>query len=152
MQFSRGERWADNGPVNATTTGWVGDIQTLTLDNTNFRTVLHTGANLQLTVMCLATGEEVGVEMHDHRDQFIRVESGQARVTLGPSATEVAVAHEIADDWALIIPAGTWHNVINTGNAELRFYSLYAPPEHPDGTVHVTKAEADAAEAAEHHE
>ena len=80
------------------------------------------------------------------------MESGQARVTLGPSATEVEVAHEIADDWAMIIPAGTWHNVINTGIAELRLYSLYAPPEHPDGTVHVTKAEADAAEAAERHE
>jgi mannose-6-phosphate isomerase-like protein (cupin superfamily) len=137
--------------VNATTTGWVGDIQTLTLDNTNFRTVLYTGPNLQLTVMCLAAGEEIGVEMHDHLDQFIRVESGQARVTLGPSATDVAVAHEIADDWAMIIPGGTWHNVINTGGAELRLYSLYAPAEHPDGTVHVTKDDADAAHAAEHH-
>ena len=145
------ERWTDNGPVNATTTGWVGDIQTLTLDNPNFRTVLYTAANLQLTVMCLATGEEIGVEMHDHLDQFIRVESGQARVTLGPSATAVEVAHEIADDWAIIIPGGTWHNVINTGTAELRLYSLYAPAEHPDGTVHVTKADADAAAAAEHH-
>jgi mannose-6-phosphate isomerase-like protein (cupin superfamily) len=138
--------------VNATTTGWVGDIQTLTLDNTNFRTVLFTGPNLQLTVMCLATGEEIGVEMHDHLDQFIRVESGSARVTLGPSATEVAVAHEIADDWAMIIPGGTWHNVINTGATELRLYSLYAPAEHPDGTVHVTRADADAARAAEHRE
>jgi mannose-6-phosphate isomerase-like protein (cupin superfamily) len=138
--------------VNATTTGWVGDIQTLTLDNTNFRTVLYTGPNLQLTVMCLAAGEEIGVEMHDHLDQFIRVESGQARVTLGPSATEAAVAHEIADDWAMIIPGGTWHNVINTGAAELRLYSLYAPAEHPDGTVHVTKDDADTARAAEHHE
>jgi mannose-6-phosphate isomerase-like protein (cupin superfamily) len=138
--------------VNATTTGWVGDIQTLTLDNTNFRTVLFTGPNLQLTVMCLATGEEIGVEMHDHLDQFIRVESGSARVTLGPSATEVAVAHEIADDWAMIIPGGTWHNVINTGATELRLYSLYAPAEHPDGTVHVTKDDADAARSAEHHD
>jgi mannose-6-phosphate isomerase-like protein (cupin superfamily) len=146
--FSCQERWTDNGPVNATTAGWVGDIQTLTLDNPNFRTVLFTAANLQLTVMCLATGEEIGVEMHDRLDQFIRVESGQARVTLGPSATEVEVAHEIADDWAIIIPGGTWHNVINTGTAELRLYSVYAPAEHPDGTVHVTKADAD---AAEHH-
>jgi mannose-6-phosphate isomerase-like protein (cupin superfamily) len=114
--------------------------------------VLFTGPNLQLTVMCLATGEEIGVEMHDHLDQFIRVESGSARVTLGPSATEVAVAHEIADDWAMIIPGGTWHNVINTGATELRLYSLYAPAEHPDGTVHVTRADADAARAAEHRE
>jgi mannose-6-phosphate isomerase-like protein (cupin superfamily) len=138
---------ADNGPVNATTAGWVGDIKTLTEENTNFRTVLYTAANLQLTVMRLATGEEVGVEMHDHLDQFIRVESGSARVTLGPSATEVEVAHDIADDWAIIIPGGTWHNVINTGIEELKFYSVYAPAEHPDGAVHVTKADAEAAES-----
>jgi mannose-6-phosphate isomerase-like protein (cupin superfamily) len=142
---------ADNGPVNATTAGWVGDIETLTRENTNFRTVLYTAGNLQLTVMCLATGEEVGLEMHDHLDQFIRVESGSARVTLGPSETEIEIAHDIADDWAMIIPSGTWHNVINTGMDELRFYSLYAPPEHPDGAVHVTKADADAAHAAEQH-
>ena len=134
--------------MNATTTGWVGDIQTLTLENSNFRTVLYTAANMQLTVMCLATGEEVGVEMHDHLDQFIRVESGSARVTFGPSPTEVEVAHDIADDWAIIIPGGTWHNVINTGMDELKFYSLYAPAEHLDGAVHVTKADADAAEPA----
>ena len=125
---------------------WVGDIEAITNDNDTFRTVLWTGANLQLTVMRLATGQEVGMEMHDHLDQFIRVESGSARVTLGPSATEVEVAHDIADDWAIIIPGGTWHNVINTGMDELKFYSLYAPPEHPDGTVHVTRADAEAAE------
>ncbi len=135
--------------MNATTAGWVGDIETLTRENTTFRTVLYTAANLQLTVMCLATGEEVGMEMHDHLDQFIRVESGSARVTLGPSPTEVEVAHDIADDWAIIIPGGTWHNVINTGMEELRLYSIYAPAEHPDGTVHLTKADAEAAEAAE---
>lgn len=129
---------------------WVGDIEAITGDNDTYRTVLWTGANLQLTVMCLATGEEVGVEMHDHLDQFVRVESGAARVTLGPSATEVAVAHDIADDWAICIPGGTWHNVINTGTTELRLYSLYAPAEHPADTVHPTKAEAAAAEAAHH--
>lgn len=129
---------------------WVGDIETITEDNATFRTVLWTGTSLQLTVMCLATGEEVGLEMHDHLDQFIRVESGAARVTLGPSAEEIEVAHEIADDWAMIIPAGTWHNVINTGSQPLRLYSVYAPPEHAAGAVHRTKAEADEAEAAHH--
>lgn len=132
------------------TDAWVGDIEAITADNSTFRTVVWTGANLQLTVMCLATGEEVGVEMHDHLDQFIRVESGSARVTLGPSATEVAVTHIIADDWAVIVPAGTWHNVTNNGTAELRFYSVYAPAEHPADTVHATKADADAAGAAHH--
>ena len=125
---------------------WVGDIEAITGDNETFRTVLWTGANLQLTVMCLATNEEVGLEMHDHLDQFIRVESGSARVTLGPSAEKVEIAHDIADDWAIIIPAGTWHNVINTGIEELRLYSIYAPAEHPPGAVHQTKADADAAE------
>lgn len=131
-------------------TGWVDDIEKATLDNTNFRTVVFTGANTQLTVMCLQAGEEIGLEMHDHLDQFIRIEQGSARVTLGPSKDEVAETHQIEDDFAVIIPGGTWHNVINTGDGELKLYSLYSPPEHPDGTVHATKAEADAAEAAEH--
>ena len=125
---------------------WVGDIEALTTDNTTFRTVLYTGANLQLTVMCLQPGEEIGVEMHDHRDQFIRIEKGQAQVTLGSTADQVELIHEVADDWAVIIPGGTWHNVINTGTSELQLYSIYAPPEHPDGTVHQTKADAEADE------
>jgi mannose-6-phosphate isomerase-like protein (cupin superfamily) len=129
---------------------WVGDIAALTNDNDTFRTVLWTGGHLQLTVMRLDTGEEVGLEMHDHLDQFIRVESGSARVTLGSSADEVEITHDIADDWAMIIPAGTWHNVVNNGIEQLRLYSLYAPAEHPPETVHRTKADADAAEAAEH--
>ena len=125
---------------------WVGDIEALTTDNTTFRTVLYTGANLQLTVMCLQPGEEIGVEMHDHRDQFIRIEKGQAQVTLGSTADQVELIHEVADDWAVIIPGGTWHNVINTGTSELQLYSIYAPAEHPDGTVHQTKADAEADE------
>ena len=131
-------------------TGWVGDIAALTVDNTTFRTVLYTAAHLQLTVMCLQPGEEIGLEMHDQHDQFIRIEAGQARITVGPNEDQIEVAHEVADDWAMIIPAGVWHNVINTGTSALRLYSLYAPAEHPDGTVHETKADADAAEAAAH--
>jgi mannose-6-phosphate isomerase-like protein (cupin superfamily) len=126
---------------------WVGDIEALTNDNDTFRTVLWTGANLQLTVMRLATGEEIGLEVHDHVDQFLRVESGSARVTLGPSADEVEVAHDVAADWAVIVPAGTWHNVINNGIEELKLYSLYAPAEHPPNTVHRTKADAEATSA-----
>ena len=124
---------------------WVGDIEALTTDNTTFRTVLYTGANLQLTVMCLQPGEEIGLEMHDHLDQFIRIEKGQAKVTLGSSAERVEIIHEVATDWVVIIPGGTWHNVINTGTSELQLYSLYAPPEHPDNAVHQTKADAEAA-------
>jgi mannose-6-phosphate isomerase-like protein (cupin superfamily) len=102
------------------------------------------------TDRCHALEEEIGLERHDDRDQVIRVEVGRARVTMGPSRDEVAEDHELGADWAVIVPGGTWHNVINTGDVELRLYSLYSPPEHPDGTVHATKAEADAAEADEH--
>ncbi len=129
---------------------WVGDIEDATLTNTAFRTVLFTGAHTQLTVMSLAAGEEIGWEAHDHLDQFIRVEQGSARVDLGPDKDTVSEQHEVADDWAVIIPAGTWHNVVNAGDGELKLYSLYSPPEHPDGTVHRTKEESEAAEAAQH--
>lgn len=127
-------------------TGWVGNIEEETLDNDNFRTVLFTGANIQLTVMSVPAGEEIGLEMHDHLDQFLRVEKGEAKVTMGPSKDEIAETHDLRDDWIVIVPGGTWHNVINTGDDDLKIYSLYAPPEHPDGTVHVTKADSDADE------
>jgi mannose-6-phosphate isomerase-like protein (cupin superfamily) len=129
---------------------WVGDIERITCANSTFRTVLFTSANLQLTVMSLQPGEEIGLEMHDRRDQFLRVEEGTAVVTLGASESEVTETHDLADNWAVIVPGGTWHNVINTGETPLRLYSLYAPPEHPDGAVHETKADAATAEA-DHH-
>lgn len=132
-------------------TGWVGDIEQTTTANDTFRTVLFTGERLQLTVMSLEPGEEIGVEMHDHLDQFIRIEEGTGRVTFGPSKDEISETHDVEDHWAVIIPGGTWHNVINTGDGKLKLYSIYTPPEHPDGTVHATKAEADAAEAEHHH-
>ncbi len=129
---------------------WIGDIEKTTLDNGTFRTVVYTGTHTQLTVMRLQRGEEIGWEAHGHLDQFLRIEEGSAEVDLGRGEDAVDETHPMQDDWAIIVPAGTWHNVINTGAGELKLYSLYAPPEHPDGTVHRTKAEADAAEA-EHH-
>lgn len=131
--------------------GWLGDIEEATEDNEAFRTVLFTGAHTQLTVMRLGPGEEIGREVHPDIDQFIRVEVGRARVELGRTEETVDETHEMKDDWAIVIPAGTWHNVANAGDGELKLYSLYSPPEHPDGTVHQTKAEADAAEAEHHH-
>jgi mannose-6-phosphate isomerase-like protein (cupin superfamily) len=131
--------------------GWSADIERATLDNETFRTVLFTGAHTQLTVMHLQVGEEIGLEAHDEIDQFIRIESGRARVTMGRSRDVVDETHELEDDWAVIIPAGVWHNVVNTGDEPLKLYSLYSPPEHPDGTVHATKADADAAEAEHGH-
>jgi len=126
--------------------GWVGDIEAATLENETFRTVLFTGGHTQLTVMHLAPGEEIGLEAHSNLDQFLRVEEGSARVELGRTEETIEETHEVADDWAVIVPAGVWHNVVNTGTGPLKLYSLYSPPEHPPNTVHRTKAEADAAE------
>ena len=127
---------------------WVGDIEAVTLQNETFRTVLFTGERMQLTVMHLEVGEEIGWEAHAHLDQFLRLEQGRARLDLGRSQDRTDEIHEVRDDWAMIIPAGTWHNVVNTGEEPVKLYSLYAPPEHSDGAVHRTKADADASEAA----
>lgn len=127
---------------------WVGNIEEETLNNDNFRTTLFTGTHTQLTVMSIDVGGEIGWESHDHLDQFLRIEQGTGRVDLGPDGDTVSEQHELSDDWVVIIPAGTWHNVVNVGDEKLKVYSLYSPPEHPAGTVHATKAEAD---ADEHH-
>ena len=129
-------------------TGWVGDIEQATIENESFRTVLWTGDHSQLTVMSIPAGEDIGKEVHPDHDQFLRIEQGSARVELGPSENEVELTQDIGADWAIVVPAGVWHNVVNTGDGELKVYSIYSPAEHPPGTVHATKAEA---EAAEHH-
>ena len=126
--------------------GWVDNIDKLTRDNTNFRTVVHTGEHSQLTLMSVPPGGEVGWEAHPHLDQFLRLEQGRARLDFGRNRDTVDESHEIEDDWALIVPAGVWHNVVNTGDGDLKLYSIYSPPEHPEGTVHRTKAESDAEE------
>ena len=126
---------------------WVGDIEQETRRNDTFRTVVFTGEHTQLTVMSIAPGDDIGGEVHDGHDQFIRIESGSARVELGGTEDSPAKVQEVGDDWAVIIPSGTWHNVVNTGEEPLKLYSLYSPPEHPDGTVHRTKADAEAAES-----
>src|SRR5918994_7584982 len=126
--------------------GWAADIAKVTLANTDFRQVLFTGGHLQLTVMSLAPGEDIGWEMHDTHDQFLRIEQGRGRLRFGRSEDSVDEEHTVEDDWAIIVPAGTWHDVLNTGDTELKLYSLYAPPEHPPETVHHTKADAEAAE------
>ena len=128
--------------------GWVADIERATLDNENFRTVVWTGEHSQLTVMRIRPGEDIGKEVHPDHDQFIRIEAGQGRAELGPSEDVVEETHDVGDDWAIVIPAGVWHNVVNTGENDLKVYSLYSPPEHPPNTVHRTKAEAEAAEEA----
>ncbi len=125
-------------------TGYVGPIEKETLENDYFRKVLFTGPFSQLVVMCLQPGEEIGNEMHSDVDQFFRIEQGEAKFVLNN-----AEEHIVHDGDAVVVPAGTWHNVINNSDTEaMKLYTVYTPPEHPDGTIHKTKAEAD---AAEHH-
>ena len=127
--------------------GYVGAIEQQTLTNTNFRQVLFTASHCQLVVMCLQPGEEIGDEVHAKVDQFFRIESGEAKFVIDEVET-----HLVRDGDAVVVPAGTFHNVINPSKtAPLKLYTLYSPPNHPDGTTHKTKAEADAAELAEHH-
>ena len=126
--------------------GWVGDIERSTLENGTFRTVMFTGEHTQLTLMRLRVGENIGREAHPSTDQFIRIEQGRARVEFGTAEDRIDATYDVEEDWAIVIPAGVWHNVINTGTGDLRLYSLYSPPEHPPGTVHRTKDEADAGE------
>ena len=114
--------------------------------NNTFRTVLWTGNNLQVTLMSIAVGDDIGVEVHTTGDQFIRIEEGEGLVKMGDSKDELNFQKEVSEDSAIMIPAGKWHNVINTGNKPLKLYAIYAPPEHPRDTVHETKADAEAAE------
>jgi len=128
--------------------GWVDDIEAVTRGNGDFRRVLFTGSHTQLTVMRLAPGEDIGREVHPHLDQFLRIEQGRGRLELGTAEDSVDEAHDVGEDWAFIVPAGVWHNVVNTGDGDLRLYSLYSPPEHPEGTIHRTKRDAEQAEHA----
>jgi mannose-6-phosphate isomerase-like protein (cupin superfamily) len=127
--------------------GYVGPIESETLENTYFRRVLFSGKHAQLVVMCLRPGEEIGNEVHANVDQFFRIEQGEAKFILNETEE-----HLVRDADAVVVPAGTRHNVINTSRTTpLKLYTIYAPPNHTDGTVHKTKSEAEAAEAAEHH-
>ena len=129
---------------------YVLDMEEETKNNTNFRTTLWTGEHTQLTVMSIPVGGEIGREAHHDVDQFLRVEAGAAKLLTGADKDSVSETGELQPDTAALIPAGTWHNVVNIGDSDLKVYSLYSPAEHAPGTVHKTKAEADEAEAAEH--
>ena len=112
---------------------------------------MWTGTHLQLTVMSIEPGGEIGLEVHPDRDQFLRVEAGTGRVRMGPKRDRLTFERDVTADWVILVPAGSWHNVVNTGAEPLKLYSLYAPPEHPAGTVHPTQQDAEAAEAAAEH-
>ena len=131
----------DHGPEPFTI-----NIDQATKQNNTFRTVLWTGDHLQLTLMSINPGEDIGLEIHPNIDQFLRIEQGQGLVKMGQSKDNLNYQKRVCAGYAFIIPAGTWHNLINTGNIPLKLYSIYAPPQHPKGTVHQTKADAMAAE------
>jgi len=122
------------------------NINEVTIQNNNYRTTLWTGCHLQVTLMSIKVGEDIGLEIHPDTDQFIRVEQGQGLVMMGDRRDRLDFQEKVCDDFAVIIPAGKWHNLINTGCVPLKLYSIYAPPQHPRGTVHETKADAQAAE------
>ncbi|MGG0889958.1 cupin domain-containing protein [Cytobacillus horneckiae] len=125
---------------------FVVNINEVTKQNNNYRTTLWTGKHLQVTLMSLKVGEDIGLEIHPDVDQFLRVEQGQGIVQMGKRKDNLKLVRVINDNSAIMVPAGTWHNVTNTGNISLKLYTIYAPPHHPFNTVHKTKADAMAAE------
>ncbi|MBU3217660.1 cupin domain-containing protein [Clostridium estertheticum] len=125
---------------------FVVNIEEATKLNNTYRTALWTGSHLQLALMSIKIGEDIGLEVHPDLDQFIRIEQGQGIVEMGDRKDMLDFKERVYDDFAFVIPAGKWHNLINTGYEPLKLYSIYAPPQHLRGTVHVTKADAKAAE------
>jgi mannose-6-phosphate isomerase-like protein (cupin superfamily) len=124
---------------------FVVNIDEAAKQNNTFRTALWTGKHLQVTLMSIDVGEDIGLEVHPHVDQFLRIEEGQGLVKMGDTKDHLDFEEWVGDDYAIVVPAGKWHNMINTGSRPLKLYSIYAPPEHPFGTVHETKADAMAA-------
>ena len=117
--------------------GYVGDVERATTENEDFRRVLYTGRNLQLVLMALPPGCDIGEEVHEDRDQFFRIEEGRGTIYID------GAANRVEDDYAVIVPAGARHNVVNDGDAPLRLYTIYAPPEHRDKVVHRDKEQAE---------
>ncbi|SET34984.1 Mannose-6-phosphate isomerase, cupin superfamily [Natronincola peptidivorans] len=122
---------------------YVVNIEEATTQNDYYRIALWTGEYLQLTLMSINSGDDIGLEIHEDHDQFIRIEEGQGMVMMGDKKDQLDFRAEVYDDYAIFIPAGKWHNLINTGCTPLKLYSIYAPPEHPHGTLHRTKADAE---------
>ena len=128
-------------------TGYAGNIEKETLENNYFRKVIFTGKHAQLVLMSLQPNEEIGDEVHHNVDQFFRIEQGEAKFVLNEKEI-----HIVKDGDAVIVPAGTYHNIINNSKtSKLKLYTIYSPPNHPDKTIHKTKADAEKAELEEHH-
>jgi mannose-6-phosphate isomerase-like protein (cupin superfamily) len=135
----------DYGPLPITV-----NIERATERNNNFRTALWTGKYLQITLMSINPGQDIGAEVHPYTDQFIRIEQGEGLARFGNRRDNFTFQRKVGENDAIVIPAGTWHNLVNIGKVPLKVYSIYAPPQHPRGTVHKTKADALAAERQNH--
>jgi len=127
----------DHGPQP-----YVFNIEETTLENPNFRSTLWTGKFLQLTVMTIPVGGDIGLEIHETHDQFLRIEAGTGRVEMGPANDKVTFSQDVQVNDVIFVPCETWHNVVNTGDVELKLYTLYGPPDHVAGTIHATQHDA----------
>jgi mannose-6-phosphate isomerase-like protein (cupin superfamily) len=118
------------------------DLEQATRDNENYRTVAWSGRYLQVTLMSIPVGSDIGLEMHPETDQFLRLDAGRGRVQMGASRGELSFDKEVSDGWCVLIPAGTWHNVTNIGDEPMQVYAIYAPAHHKPGKIHETASEA----------
>ncbi|SOC52228.1 cupin domain-containing protein [Ornithinimicrobium cerasi] len=134
---------ADNGPQRNAF-----DIERATRENETYRTVAWTGKYLQVTLMSIPPGESIGLEVHPETDQFLRVDAGQGRCVMGPTEDDLVFEQEVTDGWSIQVPAGSWHDVLNTGDEPLRLYAIYAPVHHAAGIVQQTADEAEQDEEA----
>jgi mannose-6-phosphate isomerase-like protein (cupin superfamily) len=119
------------------------DLEQATLDNTNYRIVTWSGRYLQMTLMSIPVGGDVGLEAHPETDQFLRLDAGRGRVQMGPSKNDLTFDKEVEDGWCILVPAGMWHNVTNIGDEPMQLYAIYAPVHHKPGKLHATAADAE---------
>lgn len=119
------------------------DIEAATTENSNYRTVAWTGKYLQVTLMSIKPGESIGLEVHPETDQFLRLDAGTGKCVMGPEEDNLDFEQEVGDGWAIMVPAGVWHDVINTGEEDLRLYAIYAPVHHAPGLQQATAADAE---------
>jgi len=131
----------DNGPEPN-----VFDLETATKENPNYRTVAWTGKYLQVTLMSIPVAQSIGLEVHEDTDQFVRLDAGKGRVLMGPSKDELNVKVDVEDGWSVQVPAGTWHDIVNTGDEPMQLYVVYAPSHHAKGAVHKTAEDSEKAE------
>jgi mannose-6-phosphate isomerase-like protein (cupin superfamily) len=118
------------------------DLEQATRANENYRTVAWSGRYLQVTLMSIPVGGDIGLEAHPETDQFLRLDAGRGRVQMGPSKDQLTFDKEVSDGWCILIPAGTWHNVSNTGDEPMQIYAIYAPAHHKPGKIHKTASDA----------